>query len=104
MAGTTKNYLSQIAYGKRNPSRILMRTLPTLTKERKMPTKAELEKENELLRELGQNAVTVSHCNFRGSPSGKVCKAVTQIAKTLEQAAKALAGEACIVIGKNKDE
>lgn len=57
-----------------------------------MATKVELEKENELLRELLDGRVTISHSTFNGGPQAEVCKAVTHIALALETAAEALVG------------
>lgn len=59
-------------------------------------TKAELEAENELLRETQGH--TISHCTLYSSPTGDVCEAVLEIARALRVAGEALQGQTCISI------
>lgn len=55
-----------------------------------MPTKAELQKENETLKELIEPSYEVSNCTFHGSPSDSHCEAIGKIADALKEASKAL--------------
>lgn len=64
-----------------------------------MSTKAELQKEVELLREMNEGRTQIQNCTFNGSPSGEVCSAVLEIATALKYAAKALQGAPAIQIG-----
>ena len=63
-----------------------------------MTTKAELEKENELLREMTRSGTTVSGCTFTGSATDAQCEAVKEIAIALGHAAQALRGTPALVI------
>jgi len=55
-------------------------------------TKAELEAENQVLREVAANMTVIRDCHFEGSPTADVASAVKQIAVALEHAARALKG------------
>ena len=74
-----------------------------------MATKAQLETENEILKELVDCGTTIRDCNFQGSPSGDVCSAVEAIAGALRVAGKALESAPMLNIEavqfkSNKDE
>ena len=62
-------------------------------------TKAELEQENEFLRDLAGNANVISDCIFNGPATDKQCEAVIEIAKALREASKALYGAPAIHLG-----
>jgi len=63
-----------------------------------MSTKAELQAENELLRDLAGNGTNISHCNFTGSATDAQCEAVKEIAIALRYAAQALKGAPAIQV------
>lgn len=67
-----------------------------------MPTKAELQTENDLLKELNNNGITIHSYHIQGSPQKSVCKAITEIAIALQLAAKALQGSAAISINQGE--
>lgn len=66
-----------------------------------MTTKAELEKENELLREVAGHGTMIKDCHLTGSATDAQCEAVKEIAIALQYAAKALNGTPLIQIGDN---
>jgi len=69
-----------------------------------MTLKAELEAENATLKEAISSGTVIKDCVFHGSPSGDVCKAVTEIAIALKHAAKALAGHTSVAITAHSTE
>jgi len=54
--------------------------------------KDDLQKENDLLRDLVSTGTRIEGCTFNGSPSGEVCAAVTALAVANTAAAEALNG------------
>ena len=63
-----------------------------------MTTKAELEIENELLRDVASGGTNIRDCNFTGSSTDAQCDAVKEIAIALQYAAKALKGEPMLIV------
>ena len=61
-------------------------------------TKAELQVENDLLREIASSSTNISNCTFTGSASDAQCEAIIEIAKALKHAAKALQAAPSLVI------
>lgn len=66
-------------------------------------TKAELEIENQALRESVASGTVIQNCRFEGSPNAETCEAVRQIAAALEVAARALQGNPSLVINENTE-
>lgn len=62
-----------------------------------MKTKAELQKENDLLRDLVKPSIEISDSTFMGSPNEQKCEAVGKIAGALKEAAKALIADDTMV-------
>ncbi len=64
-----------------------------------MTTKAELQKENEMLREVAGHGTMIQNCKFTGSATDAQCEAVKEIAIALQHACKALRGEPALFVG-----